>query len=38
MQIQFWEGAALSRAETVPQGTTRDTVRVEIDYGEKVSQ
>jgi len=38
MQIQSWEGAALSRAETVLQGTTQDTVRAEIDYGEKVSR
>jgi hypothetical protein len=38
MQIQSWEGAALGRAETVLQGTTHDTVRAEIGYGEKVSQ
>ena len=38
MQIQWWEGAALSRAETVLQGTTHDTVRAEIGCGEKVSQ
>jgi hypothetical protein len=38
MQIQRWEGAALSRAETVLQGTTHDTVRAEIGYGEKVSR
>ena len=38
MQIQLWEGAALSRAETVLQGTTQDTVCAEIGYGEKVSQ
>ena len=38
MQIQSWEGAALSGAETVLQGTTNDTVRAEIGYGEKVSQ
>jgi len=38
MQIQWWEGAALSRAETVLQGTTQDTVRAEIGYSEKVSQ
>ena len=38
MQIQSWEGAALSRAETVLQGTTQDTVRAEIGYGEKVSR
>jgi hypothetical protein len=38
MQIQWWEGAALSRAETVLQGTTQDTVRAEIGYGEKGSQ
>jgi hypothetical protein len=36
MQIQSWEAAALSRAETVLQGTTHDTVRVEMGYGEKV--
>ena len=38
MQIQLWEGAALSRAETVLQGTTHDTVRAKIGYGEKVSR
>jgi hypothetical protein len=38
MQIQSWEGAAPSRVETVLQGTTHDTVRGEIGYGEKVSQ
>src|SRR5258707_14779667 len=38
MQIQWWGGAALSRGETVLQGTTQDTVRTEIGYGEKVSQ
>jgi hypothetical protein len=38
MQIQSWEGATLSRAEAVLQGTTRDTVRGEIGYGEKVLQ
>ena len=38
MQIQWCEGAALSRAETVLQSTTQDTVRAEIGYGEKVSQ
>ena len=38
MQIQWWEGAALSRAETVLQGTTQDTVRAEIGFGEKVWQ
>jgi hypothetical protein len=38
MQIKSWEGAALSRAETVLQGTTHDSVRAEIGYGEKVSQ
>ena len=38
MQIQSWEGAALSRAETVLQGTTQDIVRAEIGHGEKVSQ
>ena len=36
MQIQLCEGAVLSRAETVLQGTTHDTVRAEIGYGEKV--
>lgn len=36
MQIQSWEGAALSRAEIVLQGTTHDTVRAEIGYREKV--
>jgi hypothetical protein len=38
MQIQSWEGAALSRTETVLQGTTHDTVRAESGHGEKVSQ
>ena len=38
MQIQWWEGAAVRHAETVLQGTTHDTVRAEIGYGEKVSQ
>jgi hypothetical protein len=38
MQIQSWEGATLSRAETVLRGTTHDSVRAEIGYGEKVSQ
>ena len=38
MQIQSCEGAVLSRAETVLQGTTHDTVRAEIGYGEKVSR
>jgi hypothetical protein len=38
MQIQLWEGAAVRRAETVPQGTTHDSVWAEIGYGEKVSQ
>jgi hypothetical protein len=37
MQIQSWEGTALSGAETVLQGTTHNTVRAEIGYGEKVS-
>ncbi len=32
------KGAVLSRAETVLQGTTHDTVRAEIGYGEKVSR
>ncbi len=38
MQIQWWEGAALIRAETALQGRTHGTVRAEIGYGEKVSQ
>jgi hypothetical protein len=38
MQIQLCEGAVLSRAETVLQGTTHDTVRAEIGYGEKASR
>ncbi len=38
MQIQSWEGAVLSRAKTVLRGTTHDTVRTKIGYGEKVSQ
>ena len=35
MQIQWCEGAVLSRAETVLQGTTHDTVHAEIGYGKK---
>jgi hypothetical protein len=38
MQIQWCEGAELSRAETVLQGMTHDTVRAGIGYGEKVSR
>jgi hypothetical protein len=38
MQIQSWEGAALSRAETVLQGSTHDSVRAEIGCDDKVSQ
>ena len=38
MQIQLCEEAVLSRAETVLQGTTHDTVGAEIGYGEKVSR
>src|SRR5258708_35493063 len=38
MQIQLCEGAILSRAETVLQGTTHDTVHAEIGYGKKVSR
>jgi hypothetical protein len=38
MQIQLCEGAVLSRAKTVRQGTTHDTVRAEIGYCEKVSR
>ena len=38
MQIQWWEGAALSRAETVLQGTTHDTLGTEMGHGEEVSQ
>ena len=38
MQIQSWEGAAVSCAETVLQGTTHDSVRAEIGHGEKVSR
>jgi len=37
MQIQSWEGGALSCAETVLQGTIHGTVCAEIGYGEKVS-
>ena len=37
MQIQWGEGVALSRVETVLQGTTHDTVHAEVGYGEKVS-
>jgi hypothetical protein len=38
MQIQWWEGAALSRAETVLQGRAHDTVRAESGCGEKGPQ
>ncbi len=38
MQIQLCEGAVLSRAVAVLQGTTHDNVRAEIGYGEKVSR
>ena len=38
MQIQSWEVVVLSRAETVLQGTTHNTVRAEIGCGEKVSR
>jgi hypothetical protein len=38
MQIQWWEGAALNRAETVLQGTAHHTVRAEVGYGEKGSR
>ena len=38
MQIQSWEVAVLSRGETVLQGTTHNTVRAKIGYGEKVSR
>jgi hypothetical protein len=38
MQIQWCEAAVLSRAETVLQGTTHDTVGAEIGCGEKVSR
>jgi hypothetical protein len=38
MQIQSWEGAALSGAETVLQGTTQDTLGAEVGHGEKVSR
>jgi len=38
MQIQWWEGAAVSLAETVLQGTTPYTVGTEIGHGEKVSR
>jgi len=38
LQIQWWEGAALSRAETVLQGRAHDTVRAESGCGEKGPQ
>lgn len=38
MQIQLGEGAVLKCAEAVLQGTTHDTTRQEIGYGEKVSR
>jgi hypothetical protein len=37
MRIQSWEGAVLSRAETVLQGTTHERVHAKAGYGEKVS-
>ncbi len=37
MQIQSWEGAALSRAGTVLQGTKHERVRAEVGYGKKAS-
>jgi hypothetical protein len=38
MQIQLCEGAVLSRAETVLQGTTHKTGRAESDNSDKVSR
>jgi len=38
MEIEWSEGPVLGRAETVLQGTTHDTMRAEIGYGEKVSR
>src|ERR1700724_1471928 len=38
MQVEWSEGPVLSRGETVLQGTTHDTMRAEIGYGEKVSR
>ena len=38
MQIQSWEGWAVRRAETVPQGPTHDIVCAEIGHGEKISR
>jgi len=38
MQIQLGEGRVLRCAEAALQGTTRDTSRPEIGYGEKVSR
>ena len=38
MQIQSWEGAALSLGGTVPQGRTHDTLHSEIGHSEKVSR
>jgi hypothetical protein len=37
MQIQWCEGAELSRTETVLQGTTHETLGTEMGHGEKVS-
>jgi hypothetical protein len=37
VQIQSWEGAALSHADTVLQGTTHERVRAESGYGKNVS-
>jgi hypothetical protein len=37
MQIQLWEGTALSQVETVLQGATPERVHAAAGYGEKVS-
>ena len=38
MQIQSWEDAASSRADTVLQGKTHDSVRAEIGYAESIAK
>jgi hypothetical protein len=38
MQIQSWEGAAVRRAETVPQGKTHDIVCAGIGHDEIISR
>jgi hypothetical protein len=37
-RFELCEEAVLSRAETLLQGTTQDTLRAEFGYGERVSR